>query len=73
MESQSTKIIDKRPDLFRSLLQDCGLSARGASNLLAVRYDTIRNWKSGKCRVPDQVMIDLTKYADAANEIFKGA
>lgn len=56
---------------FTNLLKTCGLSNKGAAFLLDVRTDTIKNWKYGKCNVPDGVMKDLTAYANAAIDIFK--
>ena len=55
---------------FTNLLKTCGLSNKGAAYLLDVRVDTIKNWKYGKCAIPDGVMQDLTKYAQAAEDIF---
>ena len=56
---------------FNNLMELCGLSNRGAAHLLGVRYDTIKNWKYGKCKVPAGVMRDLRAYANAADKIFK--
>lgn len=55
---------------FPDLLAACGLSTRGAAKLLDVRYDTIRNWKIGRGRVPGRVMEQLEEYAKAAERIF---
>ncbi|MGR3179826.1 MAG: hypothetical protein ACUZ8E_17440 [Candidatus Anammoxibacter sp.] len=55
---------------FNNLLHDCGLSTKGAARLLEVRYDTVKNWKYGRCNVPDGVMRDLERYAKAAKDIF---
>ena len=62
--------MSNRPKLFKNLLKTCGLSNKGAAQLLNVRADTIRNWKYGKCKVPDGVMEQLQRYAKAADEIF---
>ena len=58
-------------DFFNDLIKQCGLSSQGAAYLLDVRYDTIKNWKYGKCKVPAGVMRDLKAYANAADKIFK--
>jgi hypothetical protein len=55
---------------FTNLLKACGLSNKGAAYLLNVRPDTIRNWKYGKCRIPDGVMLSMEAYAKAAKTIF---
>lgn len=56
---------------FDELLKKTGVSTRGASYLLGVRYDTVRNWKYGKCSVPDGVMRDMQEYAKQAKLIFE--
>ena len=58
---------------FNNLLHACGLSTKGAAMLLDVRYDTIKNWKYGRCNVPDGVMHDLELYAQSAKNIFKAS
>lgn len=55
---------------FSELMQRCGLSNKGAAYLLSVRPDTIKNWRYGKCAIPDGVMRDMEAYAKAADEIF---
>lgn len=55
---------------FDELLKQTGLSNKGAAYLLRVRHDTIKNWRYGRCKVPDGVMRDLECYASAAREIF---
>lgn len=56
---------------FNTLITKCGLSTRGAANLLNVRYDTVRNWKYGRTQVPENVMIQMQQYAKAASIIFQ--
>lgn len=60
----------ERPTRFTDLMQSCGLSNKGAAHLLGVRYDTIKNWRYGKAQVPEGVLRDLQRYAEAAEEIF---
>lgn len=55
---------------FAQLLKQTGMSTRGASNLLGVRYDTVRNWKYGRTKVPDRVMMQMEQYARLADIIF---
>ncbi|MAI17136.1 MAG: hypothetical protein CBC71_06250 [Rhodobacteraceae bacterium TMED111] len=56
---------------FNDLLKQTGMSTRGASNLLNVRYDTVRNWKYGRTQVPERVMEQMEQYAQFASHIFK--
>ena len=56
---------------FNELLQQCGLSTKGAAYLLDVRPDTIKNWRYGRCKIPEGVMVDLEEYAKCADNIFK--
>jgi hypothetical protein len=56
---------------FARLLNSCGMSALGASQLLSVRHDTIKNWKQGKCNTPAGVIDDMREYSKQAKRIFK--
>lgn len=58
-------------DTFTTLMQSCGLSNKGAAYLLGVRPDTIKNWRYGKCDIPDNVIRDMEAYAKAADKIFR--
>lgn len=55
---------------FTTLMQRCGISNKGAAYLLNVRPDTVKNWRYGKCGIPDGVMRNMEAYAKAADEIF---
>ena len=57
---------------FKTLLKRTGMSTRGASSLLGVRFDTVRNWKYGRTAVPENVTMQMTQYAQAAGIIFRG-
>lgn len=57
-------------EYFRKLLKMCGISQTGAARLLGVRYDTVKNWYYGRAKIPEGVMDDVRKYAQAAEEIF---
>lgn len=60
----------KNMNRFRDLIQDCGLSQKGASILLDVRYDTVRNWASGRAKAPDFAIEKLEKLKKQTNKIF---
>lgn len=55
---------------FANLIDQCGLSKRGAARLLRVRYETLRNWYYGRCETPSAVIEQLKQYAAAAERIF---
>ena len=55
---------------FKQLLDQCGVSQKGASLLLDVRYDTVKSWYYGRNPVPDGVIADLRAYAKQAGKIF---
>ena len=55
---------------FLELMDECGMSNKGAARRLGVRYDTIKNWRYGKTNPPQGVMDDLTEYAEQAKRIF---
>lgn len=55
---------------FKKLMEQTGLSTRGASILMRVRFDTIKNWKQGKARTPEQILKQMRRYAQAAERIF---
>ena len=55
---------------FAELQHRTGTSNHGLARLLGVRVDTIKNWRYGKCRVPDRVMTQLISYALQAEKIF---
>lgn len=55
---------------FNKLLTRCGLSSRGAATLFNVRYDTIRNWKYGKCKAPEPVMQQMEELTQEVERIF---
>lgn len=55
---------------FKQLLDQCGVSQKGASLLLDVRYDTVKSWYYGRNPVPAGVIADLREYAKQASKIF---
>ena len=55
---------------FAQLVEYCGLSQKGVSRLLGVRYDTVKNWYYCRSKVPDGVMGDMRAYAKACKKIF---
>lgn len=44
---------------FKHRVKECGLSLRGVAYLFDTPYETVRNWKYGKTKVPDDVMDKL--------------
>ena len=56
---------------FSTLIHDCGLSLRGAARLLNVTYDSIKNWHTGRSKVPHGVIIDLQRLRDYINDYFE--
>ena len=56
---------------FQQLIEATGVSTKGLARLLGVRYDTIRNWKYEKCKVPHRVIEEMMEYANQAERIFK--
>jgi len=59
-----------RPMTFKDLLGQTGMSARGASRLLGVPYERVRNWIYGRTQCPDDVMVKMSAYAAVAKKIF---
>ena len=55
---------------FSQLQYNCGLSNQGVARLFEVRPDTIKNWKYGRAKVPEKVMLQMEQYAKAAEIIF---
>lgn len=55
---------------FKTLIEKCGLSTRGAANLFNVRTDTIKNWKYGKSNPPENVMLQMRQLSKAVDMIF---
>lgn len=55
---------------FKTLIDHCGLSNKGAAMLLGVRYDSVKNWVYGRANVPEGVMDDMQAYAEASDVIF---
>ena len=68
---KTSKSFIKKTTEFAQLIDDCGLSKKGAARLLNVRYDTIKNWYYGRTKTPETVMLQMQQYAKAAAIIFQ--
>ena len=50
---------------FRKIIKRCGLSQKGVAALLDVRYDTVRNWCTGRTLVPNGIMDKMDEIEQA--------
>lgn len=55
---------------FKKLLQGCGLSHKGASRLIGISYDVVKNWSSGRTIAPPDVLMKLMKLERQIGKIF---
>lgn len=55
---------------FKDLINECGLSQKGAARLLGVSYNTVKSWYYERNPVPEGVMIDMNRYLEAKRFIF---
>ena len=55
---------------FKDLVDNCGMSLRGASELLDENYERIRNMYYDRTKTPDSAIEKMKEFEQAAKEIF---
>lgn len=53
---------------FKTLINECGFTLKGASKILGVKYNTAKSWNSERRKAPESILQKLRLLSESINQ-----